>query len=197
MEAKLIKVENTFYLKQDGTILGTSSYPNLSTSIRYSLSLKNCEAIANGYDLDELAESLYLKSGGISDILSFKIGFQKALEILGDKIFSEEDMIKAYLIGCDKQTTSSYHVEKNIQSLQQTEWDCIIEMECVMGCKNLIVNGENSVCCGDKKPKLDAENYSIADAVFLVENAYNNNDKRRPIVFTCNSGHCIQFHGRV
>jgi hypothetical protein len=30
-------------------------------------------------------------------------------------------------------------------------------MECVMGCQNLILNGENSVCCGDKKPKLDTD----------------------------------------
>ena len=42
-------------------------------------------------------------------------------------------------------------------SRKQTEWDVEVEMECVMGCKNLILNGENSVCCGDKKPKLDAD----------------------------------------
>ena len=42
-------------------------------------------------------------------------------------------------------------------SRKQTEWDVEVEMECVMGCQNLILNGENSVCCGDKKPKLDAD----------------------------------------
>ena len=53
MEAKLIKVENTFYLKQGGTILGTSSYPNLSASIRYSLSLENCQAIERDNPTEE------------------------------------------------------------------------------------------------------------------------------------------------
>jgi hypothetical protein len=51
------------------------------------------------------------------------------------------------------------------ESLQQTEWDVIVEMECVMGCQNLILNGENSVCCGDKKPKISEDGCLILKRV--------------------------------
>jgi hypothetical protein len=127
------------------------------------LSLKNCQAVANGYDLNELAreacditDPLRLDSQKYKQDPYFKIGFnkgfQKALEILGDKKFSEEDMKKAYL-----QSFKYEYFGDLIRTLQQTEWDVEVEMECVMGCQNLILNGENSVCCGDKKPKLDAD----------------------------------------
>ena len=81
MKAKLYKVENTFYLKVGETILGTSSNPNLSASIRYSLSLKNCQAIELGYDLDELIDKYCRGNSKIEDDF-IKKGFQKALEIV-------------------------------------------------------------------------------------------------------------------
>ena len=49
------------------------------------LSLKNCEAIANGYDLDELVEERFGETFWHDGDKYFKEGFQKALEILGDK----------------------------------------------------------------------------------------------------------------
>lgn len=138
MEAKLIKVENTFYLKEGETILGTSIDPNLSASIRYSLSLKNCEVISNGYDLDEL----------ISDIVktivpddrgkdnwygtSMAVGkqcFQKSLEVNDDKRFTLEDMMNCW----NKALKFQEHKEtlgEHIQSLQRTEWDVEVEMIC-------------------------------------------------------------------
>jgi hypothetical protein len=30
-------------------------------------------------------------------------------------------------------------------------------MECKIGCEHLVLNGENSLCCGNKVPKLDSE----------------------------------------
>ena len=88
------------------------------------LSLKNCEAIANGYDLNELAcneigidisvinhidnkviendsvstpihEAGALGAGLYHMVKGFEIGFQKAFELLGDKKFSEEDIRNA------------------------------------------------------------------------------------------------------
>ena len=82
------------------------------------LSLKNCEAIANGYDLNELAcneigidisvvnhidnkviendsvstpihEAGALGAGLYHMVKGFEIGFQKAFELLGDKKFGE------------------------------------------------------------------------------------------------------------
>ena len=126
MKAKLIKREDGLYFLHDEN--GKLIYGKLS--------LKNCEAIVNGYDLDELAENLYLKSGpdGISDTLSFKIGFQKALEILGDKKFSEEDMKSIFEYGWNQrhydvmdETKLERIKNRYIQSLQKTEWDVEIE----------------------------------------------------------------------
>ena len=138
MEAKLIKVENTFYLKVGETILGTSSNPNLSASIKYLLSLKNCQAIERGYDLDELISDIVktiVPDDRGKDIwygTSMAVGkqcFQKSLEVNDDKRFTLEDMMNCW----NKALTFQDHKEtlgEHIQSLQQTEWDVEIEMIC-------------------------------------------------------------------
>jgi hypothetical protein len=76
------------------------------------LSLKNCQAIELGYDLDELANEKYpIQNTGtmfmpntheVNNVFrqeGFKAGFQKALELMGDKKYSEEDVRKAILFG--------------------------------------------------------------------------------------------------
>ena len=176
MEAKLIKMMEGYIVSLTGDIDDIYAITNKELAEEhgfYYISLKNCEAIANGYDLDELAKTdadLRYNQPGEEDlwltrVTGIEYGFNLALSILGDKKFSEEDLriaIDRVWNWCedDKDEDCSSMTElrnKHIQSLQQTEWDCIIEMECVMGCQNLILNGKNSVCCGDKKPKLDAD----------------------------------------
>ena len=121
---KLRKVNNEFYslYDSDGDIVASN---NPKTPTTKKLSLKNCEAIANGYDLvelfDEVDESIDYQE---FDFSSFKLGFKKALEILGDKKFSEEDIINAHYQGVTD--APLYEV---IQSLQQTEWDVVVEMD--------------------------------------------------------------------
>ena len=101
------------------------------------LSLKNCQAIELGYDLDELAKEFAIKklanpneyehsiyAATIQN--TYMVGFKKALELLGDKKFSEEDMQNAIYIAWDDDNLASTDI---IQSLQQTEWDVSIEME--------------------------------------------------------------------
>ena len=106
------------------------------------LSIKNCEAIANGYDLDELGRDLWKKSLNyhLQHELDYTFGvvdgFQKALEILGDKKFSEEDISKAIDFGVHVEAGNididykRYGTKENqfIQSLQQTEFDVEILM---------------------------------------------------------------------
>lgn len=119
MKGKLIKTEVNYLLEGEGGIVIAS------TSLKkegMSLSIKNCQAIELGYDLDELFndvdESIDYHE---FDFTSFRLGFQKALELMVNKKFSEEDIREAYSRG---QTNSP------IQSLQQTEWDVAIEMIC-------------------------------------------------------------------
>lgn len=100
------------------------------------LSLKNCEAITNGFDLEDLSEKC---SDEFADVFDYNdghgnikrysnteiiqkvyiSGFQKALEIIGDKKFSEEDVMKAFVRGQEMEV--DYFSYK--QSLQPKEWD--------------------------------------------------------------------------
>ena len=124
------------------TIEGDSQYTIGGIDPFYKLSLKNCQAIENGYDLDELAEKHYnghIKRGhteedSLQRKIDFTIGFVSALEILGDKKFSEKDLRTAYGVGYLMKINPSdeYHETLNglVQLLQQTEWDVEIEMIC-------------------------------------------------------------------
>ena len=151
MESKLIlkKTSTGFYLwrnplDKSQELLG-ATVPIMNDNgvdlREYKLSLKNCQAIERGYDLDELATEFEDKN---SDnhydegmIKGFIGGFQKALEILGDKKFSGDDIRKAYTTGWNSCNNFTGYDENQefielpdcIQSLQQTEWDVEIEME--------------------------------------------------------------------
>jgi hypothetical protein len=152
MKGKLVKRSNgrfDLYKIEDVDQLNTigSSFDNS----KEKLSLKNCQAIELGYDLDVLAkeECEYnqdsLRQYDSKFIEFYKEGFQKALEILGDKKFSEEDVIKAIEIarngsmqeqhnGYGRPTESRFVLDnlpsdEIIQSLQQTEWD--VEIVCL------------------------------------------------------------------
>ena len=159
MKAKLIKgKESGEYLLKMGGVGYITTY---ESTLPYKLSLKNCQAIERGYDLDELAEKNYptinlpLTDTTAMNSLkqdSFKEGFQKALSILGDKKFSEEDMIKCFNASMDK---GWVRADFYIQSLQQTEWDVEIIEQCLdPTCDGVNRKGE---CITTGKPKLDAD----------------------------------------
>ena len=124
MKAKLIKLEDGEY-----DLLVESNLEELKNT---KLSLKNCQAIERGYDLDELA----IKSASTYEDLTsstfmaghydgFKVGFQKALELMKHRL-SEE-----------------------------TEWDVEIVEECLdKNCDGINKKGE---CITTGKPKLDKE----------------------------------------
>lgn len=122
MKAKLIKDHADYHLVDDKRfIIGTT----VSCTDKQKLSLKNCQAIERGYDLDELAENIKTEDG-FAHRQSFKAGFQKALELMGDKKFSEEDIRKAMESMANLLPLSM--IDNYIQSLQQTQWDVEIEM---------------------------------------------------------------------
>ena len=150
MRAKLIKVEDGYELLTQGFLKGSTNHELIDSlnieegNIRYKISLKNCQAIERGYDLDELAKD------GVKNFtedhidrpiarMNFKKGFQKAVELMGDKKFSEEDVRKAIDIarnGSMQEQHNGYgrptelrfvldnlSSDEIIQSLQQTEWE--------------------------------------------------------------------------
>ena len=193
MKAKLIKdrlflkkiADNyTLHRIKDGilTIEGDSHYTIKGIHPFYKLSLKNCQAIERGYDLDELAhhnslsytwlefnerdKTLISKYG----IEAFKAGFQKCLELMGDKKFSEEDVRRSFSAGLSIGYGRQFEIENRLleidyymQSLQQTEWDVEIEMQKVKDETKIVgavkgVKGSGSKITTYKSvPKLDAD----------------------------------------
>lgn len=143
MRAKLIKKgKNHYDLRLDDGGLYTSTYQ--WTSNGNLLSLKNCEAIERGYDLDKLVESRYpIKNTGAMfmpnrhEVINiyrqegFIEGAKTILEILSDKKFSEKDMLKAFITGVFTDETSDHDFEftELMKDLQQTEWEVEVEME--------------------------------------------------------------------
>ena len=138
MKGKLIKTEFGYRLDDINSLLIASTLAGCKTK----LSLKNCEAIANGYDLDELFESVPSSLTNIEKqkpILraGFIVGFETALELNRDKKYSEEDMInfsefvsRTYpnqyklLRGINsKGLYTTKEIFKKYLSLQQTEFD--------------------------------------------------------------------------
>jgi hypothetical protein len=158
MKPKLIKLDSNYFLKIGDTTFATSATPNLSASIRHSLSIKNCQAIERGYDLDELANEYYKEMSPSSDMVDvnvFKAGFQKALEILGDRRFTIEQVVElAKILISNPMSTSGKHpqelVDEYVRSLQQNEWEVEIEMD--------ILNEYD-------QPKLDADGCLILKRV--------------------------------
>ena len=145
MKAKLYKTEKENYVLvdptkgtyDDGYTLGTSRESQFN-----KLSIKNCETIERGYDLDELVEDNFQGLRDCiedKDIAEFYIDLVKTVitELLGDKKFSINEVVELCKIlmsnpfeTCGKtyqELTDSY-----IQSLQQTEWEVEVEKENVM-----------------------------------------------------------------
>jgi hypothetical protein len=137
----LVKDFNNYHLLIDGELHASTDNNVIG---KQKLSLKNCETIKLGYDLDELAEEWCMKpennwsnnNNEVGDNYgSYKEGFKKAIELLGDKKFSISEVVELCKIlmsnpfeKCGK--TYQELIDNYIQSLQQTEWDVEIELIC-------------------------------------------------------------------
>ena len=150
MKAKLLKTAKGHYALVDetketydkGFLIGNSRESDVN-----KLSRNNCLEIEYGYDFSalfcEVDESIDYQE---FDFTSFRLGFQKALEILNKK-FSEEDMKNLFAKTLENSLTSESHTKmisdleyrhfvmdelysKLFQSLQQNSWNVEIEMIC-------------------------------------------------------------------
>ena len=143
MKAKLIKDNDGYWL--DISDDGITKRPLTDFG---QLSIKNCEAIANGYDLDKLADEYYKRLELVPHKGNAYIsGFQKALEILGDKKYNEYvKFMFQFGFNLDNPMSRNEY-DAHIQSLQQTEWDVEIDV--------LMTEREGGVVI--ETPKLDAD----------------------------------------
>ena len=175
MNATLHKMVSGYLLSLNGDIDDPYAIVNEQLADDYGwykLSLKNCESIERGYDLDKLAKTIFpdkifttneeyeIPIDGFPYQWGFKVGFQKAIESMGGKMFTLEDMMNCW----NKALTFQTHKEtlgEHIQSLQQNKWDVEIEMEKVIDETKIIgavkgVKGSGSKITTYKSvPKLD------------------------------------------
>ena len=152
MKAKLIKHGYDYAIIQNDKMVAFSSDDYTNDHLIGKLSKQNCDEIFGVVDFEKLAENKYGKGiYEIEQVDAYVEGFNKAMELNKDKVFTLEDVKKAYIQGKHGGKTQAYvEFDDYIQSLQQpTE----IEVEIVMGDSI----GISDLYTPDNKPKLDSE----------------------------------------
>jgi hypothetical protein len=136
MKAKLIKNHYGF-----DYFLADKNGNAIATSDNGKLSLKNCQEIEFGYDLDELAKNYllnkwlpntnqedrelwYLTTDWSKEVVKIIKNFY--IELMGDKKFSEEDIHEVYSLG---EAEDRFGFHDFLQQNNQTEWDVDIVQE--------------------------------------------------------------------
>lgn len=167
----LSKRDGDYYLfKDDSWALGSSSDRQRSPS-GYKLSVDNCNAISNGYDLDELAIKTHGKDYEMfqGQINWFNKGFQKAIELLGDKEFkfTKKELVNLLIdfVGFPHPYSEPRGSisERFVQTIRQNEWNVEIEMteNCPFDYTSRCTKGR----CDCSKPKLDSNGCIILNRI--------------------------------
>ena len=142
--------------------VGGIPYATTDNSPYKRLSKENCDEIFGVIDVDKLVDDFMLigkfTSSYIADPTSFKTGFNKAMELNKDKVFTLEDVRKVcsliFVTLSDGGYITTDEVIQFIQSLQQPKE---IEVEIVMGEPIGITDNYTP----DTFPKLDEKNQLI------------------------------------
>lgn len=172
MKGTLVKREDRYdlYNESDGSKIASTA-PNPQSR----LSIINCESIEKGYSIEEI-DALFKKVPHTVQNeedywkcrAGFITGFQTAMEILGDKKFSEEDMRNAWDAALNQylmfhEIPATAWREQHIQSLQQNEWD--VEICCHIDDHGTGNGSEDSfshpMFTNTGIPKLDANGFLI------------------------------------
>ena len=124
MKAKLNKVDNGYVLLVDNIMYATDND---------KLSKENCDEIFGVVDVEKLAreEACDCEASECDVRDDYKKGFNKAMELTKYKLFTVEDIMKAFEAGyetLESEKTYNEHYDILIQSLQQpTEIEVEIE----------------------------------------------------------------------
>jgi hypothetical protein len=157
MKAKLIKVLDQYHLYNGDKAIATTIVGN--PMLLPNLSKENCDEIFGVVDIDKLATEYYKEYDNLPVIRynSYTAGFNKAIELSKDKVFTLEDMLKVVKLTLEDAKESVVwsgeyyqHLAKRLlQSLQQqSEIEVEIEMK-------LNMNGKNAIDRSMYIPKLD------------------------------------------
>jgi hypothetical protein len=154
MKVKLIKDHDEYMLINDERfVIATTDASMLEVTDKIKLSKQNCDEIFGVVDVEKLGnEYLFTNKHGITLKNGFIDGFNKAMELNKDKVFTLEDMFNLYAHIVKNGIISGEEANEFIQSLQQpTEIEVEIEMELEIDTSKLVgaIYGH--------KPKLDSE----------------------------------------
>ena len=106
MKVKLIKDHQEYMLINDERFVIATTDPSiLEATDKMKLSKQNCDEIFGVVDVEKLAEEfvndLQVASESVNRAvkLGYEEGFNKAMELNKDKVFSEEQMFRMFLFG--------------------------------------------------------------------------------------------------
>jgi hypothetical protein len=150
MKGKLIKTDVNYLLEDDKGVVVASTSTKEGIN---GLTKQNCDEIFGVVDV--VYKQVRNGFDGVIDSFTEAFGKQcikKTMELNKDKVFSEEDMRKAYFDGYnDKDENRYFNPSKSLQ--QPVEIEVEIEMECLdPNCDGINKKG---VCIPGDKPKLD------------------------------------------
>ena len=163
MDAKLIEKEYEFMLyfpnEKDSTnnfIGGTHDF-----YCKYPLSLKNCQAIKNDYDIDELISKvdtshLAQYTSDSHELMfdeGFKLGVEAIMKRVGDNKFTQGNMDDAYYFG-SKNLKEEF--KDFVKTFKQTSWNVVIVTE-PMNLDEIREQGKGFLNGNTNRPKLDAD----------------------------------------
>jgi len=174
MKAKLIKkITGIYKLELDDKVIASDDVDMQKDLEIGKLSKQNCDEIFGVVDVEKLAKEKYPNDGYADTTLmqkGFIKGFNKAVSLNKDKVFTLEDMKKAHALGWDSCNTWNEgnpkitELSELIQSLQQpTEIEVEIEMKRIVDKTKVIGAVKGVKGSGDKIttyksiPKLDSE----------------------------------------
>jgi hypothetical protein len=177
---KLQKEDGYYYLMEDGNdiAIATTDQSFIDELGAMKLSKENCDEIFGVVDVEELADEYIVIKPKHREhehnlaVSAYINGFNKAMELNKDKLFTVEDMV-GYFDWHKKQRYVShepYDIHEYIQSLQQpTEIEIEIEMEKYGYCEGCRKAGmwhcTHADTCGyaetRERPKLDANDCLI------------------------------------
>ena len=151
MKGKVFKTGNDYLLKDiNGETLAITS----GTMEGRMLSPKNCQSIERGYDLVDIKKKIFNGFDGCPDsftLAAVERTIEVMIELMGDKKFSEDDVISII----EKSRKTGLTIQYLSLANQQTEWDVEIVEECLD--KNCDGINKKGVCITTGKPKLDEE----------------------------------------
>jgi hypothetical protein len=189
MKGKLIKTDKDNYTLFDEKGIPIGTTPNVLSNNTFSkLSKQNCDEIFGVVDVEKLArncikhrynkygENITSETQKLDTIYGFKEGFNKSIDLSKDKVFTLEDMKRAFKVGFsngfasdiisqDKLPTEKENLfNEFIQSIQQpSEIEVEIMMKKVVDETKIISAIKGVKGSGDKittyktVPKLDSE----------------------------------------